>query len=322
MKEYGDTFLLGPFREFYRQVMRLRDQAVNGTWAEAAASASVYDADGVRKLGAAPSPWDEDDIPEVVYGADAAPTALALRPAASGGARPAPAGVPSADTYVMQSLCALLKRQEEQALRYGGTYGAEFYREAQYVMVALADEIFLNAKQWDGYRSWVSNLLESKLFGTHVAGEVFFQKLDRLLVERDPVYRDLAAVYLMALSLGFRGKYGGRDDGGQLERYRRQLFSFVFRRKPDLNSQTSQMFPEAYYHTVRDETKRKLQNPRAWLILLCAVVVAYVALTHGIWMKLTGRLFVANDCVRHTVAELNGTDVRKDEPPVKCASKP
>lgn len=323
MKEYGDTFLLGPFREFYRQVMRLRDQAVNGTWAAAAAAESVYDADEARRLSAGPSPWDEDDIPEVIYAPDASTTALVVRPAAaSGAAQPAPAGVPNADTYVMQSLCVLLKRQEAQALRYGGTYGAEFYKDAQYVMVALADEIFLNAKQWDGYRTWVSNLLETKMFGTHVAGEVFFQKLDRLLVERDPVYRDLAAVYLMALSLGFRGKYGGRDDGGQLERYRRQLFSFVFRRKPDLDSQSSPMFPEAYYHTLRDETKRKLQNPRAWLILLCAVVIAYVALTHAIWVKLTGRLFDVNDCIGGTITALDrGADARTAETRDKC-SKP
>ncbi|HEV7892260.1 MAG TPA: DotU family type IV/VI secretion system protein [Pyrinomonadaceae bacterium] len=335
MKEYGDTFLLAPFREFYREVIRLRRMVVTGAWA-AAPNAVPATADGAEgesvdlKSPAGTWVYFPDVIPErepetstsrgaawvsPPSGAQApwenahAHDANAPTPPASNGngsgngsngnTQLAPTDGMRASTFVWQRLVSLFERHEAQAWRYGGTYGAEFYKEAQYVMVALADEIFLNT-QWEGHRSWVSNLLESKIFRTHVAGELFFQRLDRMLVERDPVYRDLAAVYLMALSLGFRGKYRGRDDRGQLEHYRRQLFHFVFRREPELDS-PRQMFPEAYYHTLRDETKRRLQNPRAWIILLCAVVVAYVALTHGIWSKLTGRLFEVNERIHKTV---------------------
>lgn len=342
MKEYGDTFLLAPFREFYREVIRLRQMVVTGTWASAAgappaaAPATVEVPEGETadlKTPAGTWVYFPDVIPESEGGAsldaawvspqggaqaswENAPTHAGN--GSNGNTQLAPNDGMRASTFVWQRLVSLFERQEAQAWRYGGTYGAEFYKEAQYVMVALADEIFLNT-EWEGHRTWVSNLLESKIFRTHAAGERFFQRLDRLLVERDPVYRDLAAVYLMALSLGFRGKYRERDDRGQLEYYRRQLFNFVFRREPDLDSPTRQMFPEAYYHTLRDETKRKLQNPRAWLILLCAVVVAYVALTHAIWSKLTNRLFDVNDCIRDTVTNLNGgTDVRRDATRHKC----
>lgn len=328
MKEYGDTFLLAPFREFYREVIRLRRMVVTGAWAAAsnAVPATPESAEGEAadlKTQAGTWVYFPDVIPEPEGGATArgaawvSPQGGAQAPwetppthegngttpstsNGNGNTQLAPTDDMRASTFVWQRLVSLFERHEAQAWRYGGTYGAEFYKEAQYVMVALADEIFLNT-EWEGHRSWVSNLLESKIFRTHVAGELFFQRLDRLLVERDPVYRDLAAVYLMALSLGFRGKYRGRDDRSQLERYRRQLFHFVFRREPDLDSPTRQMFPEAYYHTLRDETKRRLQNPRAWIILLCAVVVAYVALTHGIWSKLTGRLFEANGRIQKTV---------------------
>ncbi|HVF44455.1 MAG TPA: DotU family type IV/VI secretion system protein [Pyrinomonadaceae bacterium] len=332
MKEYGDTFLLAPFREFYREVIRLRRMVVTGAWAAASnavpaipesaaegeaeelktqAGTWVYFPDvipepeggaaWVSPQGGAQAPWESPSAAREGNGpTHATPSGNGSGNGNGGNTQLSPTGDMRASTFVWQRLVSLFERQEAQAWRYGGTYGAEFYKEAQYVMVALADEIFLNT-EWEGHRSWVSNLLESKIFRTHVAGELFFQRLDRMLVERDPVYRDLAAVYLMALSLGFRGKYRGRDDRGQLERYRRQLFHFVFRREPDLDSPTRQMFPEAYYHTLRDETKRRLQNPRAWLILLCAVVVAYVALTHGIWSKLTGRLFDVNGRIQKTV---------------------
>jgi type VI secretion system protein ImpK len=317
MREYGDTFLLAPFREFYKEVMRLRQLVVDGTWASAASvRIDEYAADASSDFSAY-----GDDFPEVLH--DAEPVAGRgglLVPAASpaallGGGPDADAGgegaqLASADdaragSFVLQSLVTLLKRQEAQALRYGGTFGAEFYKEAQYVMAALADEIFLNTTEWEGSRSWVSNLLESRMFRTHVAGELFFQKLDRLLVERDPVFRDLAAVYLMALSLGFRGKYHRRDDRQLLKEYRSKLFQFVYRREPELDSPARQLFPEAYYHTLRDETKRRLPNPRAWIILLCAVVLAYITLTHAVWTKLTDRLFEENKQIQTTAGDMS-----------------
>ena len=323
MKEYGDTYLLAPFREFYREVMRLREMADTGALAAAADAAAEFKS---------PSSADDDYFPEVIpevepEGSLTRGSAWELKSASAswetpdsrdgskpsgangagdnGGAQLVPAGDMSESAYVLQSLVSLLKRQEAQALYFGGAYGAEFfYKEAQYVMVALADEIFLNTKKWDGGRTWVSNLLESRVFDSHFAGDYFFRKLDLLLEKRDPVYRDLAAVYLMALSLGFEGKYRDRDDRRQLERYRQQLFHFVFRRPTDLKAQARHYFPEAYDRTPRDETKRKLTNPRAWLILLCAVVIAYVALTHGVWSKLTARLFEVNARIQKTVDKM------------------
>lgn len=334
MREYGDTFLLAPFREFYREVMRLRRMLLSGAWVAPVAGAQPGEAEDLKAQtgtwvyfpdvipgteveeerdvraaawvappGGAPAPWDVPP-PHKANGGNGGNGSKASAPAEAAD-KLVPSDEIKVGTFVWQRLLSLFERQEAQAWRYGGTYGAEFYKEAQYVMVALADEIFLNT-QWEGRRFWVSNLLESKIFRTHVAGELFFQRLDRLLVDRDPVYRDLAAVYLMALSLGFRGKYRGQDDRGQLERYRRQLFHFVFRREPELENETRHVFPEAYYHTLRQETRRRMPNPRAWVILLVAVVLAYVTMTHGIWVKLTGKLFETNEQIERTVGELGG----------------
>src|SRR5947209_3942754 len=198
----------------------------------------------VAPPGGAGAPWDGPPHKANGGGGNGSKTSAP----AEAGDKLAPSDEIKVSTFVWQRLVSLFERQEAQAWRYGGTYGAEFYKEAQYVMVALADEIFLNT-QWEGQRFWVSNLLESKIFRTHVAGELFFQRLDRLLVDRDPV------------------------------------------------------FPETYYHTLRQETKRRMPNPRAWVVLLVAVVLAYVALTHGIWVKLTGKLFETNDHIERIVDE-------------------
>ena len=112
---------------------------------------------------------------------------------------------PQIGLRVWQRLVSLLEQQALTAGRSVGAYGAELYKEAQYVMAALGDEIFIRL-EWEGREAWRSNLIESRLFGTHAAGEVLFQRIEALLARRDPVWAEAAKVYLMTLSLGFRGK--------------------------------------------------------------------------------------------------------------------
>jgi type VI secretion system protein ImpK len=124
---------------------------------------------------------------------------------------------------------------------------------------------------------------------------LFFDKLDRLLRDRDPADRSLAAIYLSALSLGFRGKYHGLNDHGKLRRYRHELFTFVFRQPPDLTCDTKIAFPDSYVSNLRKEKRKKLTNPRVWLAVLAFVIVTYLAASHGIWLSLTSRLERVNN---------------------------
>ena len=189
---------------------------------------------------------------------------------------------------VWQNLLALFRRNAVQILRVAGK-PTDNYFEAQYVMAAFADDVFIHL-EWEGKRAWMSNLLETALFQSHVAGELFFEKLDRLLRERDPSTKSLAAVYLSALSLGFRGKYHGLNDHGKLRRYRMDLFDFVFRHPPDLLNKERVAFPQSYAQNLRKEKRRKLTNPRVWLLVLGLVILTYLAGSHVVWLRLTSRI--------------------------------
>lgn len=190
---------------------------------------------------------------------------------------------------VWQALLSVLEQQGLTAARRGGEYGAELYREAQYVMAALADEIFVHM-DWYGREAWNAHLLESALFQTHNAGDALFQRIDNVLKARDPVYAELGKVYLMALSLGFRGKYGGADDKGVLDQYRRQLFAFVFNRPTGLQDESKRLFAEAYAHTLDAGPGRRLPAARRWFVALVVVLVGLLALSHVIWTRATGDL--------------------------------
>lgn len=237
----GTSLLLNQFRDFYREVIRLKHMVQSGTWAFSPAQAAAEE-DGTR---AAATVW--------------------------------------------QQLLTMLERQTLASGPGAWEYRSEFYNEAQYIMAALADETFLHL-EWEGREAWNANLLEARLFRSHAAGELFFQRLERLLQTRDPVYTELAAVYLMALALGFRGKFWGVDDPGQLAHYRRQLFSFIFRRSPDLLNETKRLFPEAYAYTLEEGGARRLPDPRKWLVMVAVLVVLGGVFSHIVWQHLTADL--------------------------------
>ncbi len=199
----------------------------------------------------------------------------------------APEGTPvTGATAVSQRLLAHLENGAIEAARRGGAYGTALYREAQYVMAAVADEIFLHDLEWDGRNAWKDNLLETRLFQSYVAGERFFTKLEDVLESRDPVFAELGAVYLMALTLGFRGRYRDTEDGGRLEGYRRQLFYFVTRRQPGAEA-PAHMFAEAYGHRLAEGEAKKLPHMRRWVALLVLFFASYLLVSHILWRDLT-----------------------------------
>ncbi len=188
---------------------------------------------------------------------------------------------------VYNRLLSILERQVAQARSRGGEYGVAFYREAQYVMSALADEIFIHM-DWEGRHAWKSNLLEYRLFGTHNAGDLFFTKVDKLLKANDPAATEMAAIYLQALSLGFRGKYRDMDDKGMLEFYHRQLFKIIFQRDADLENEKRYLFKRPYSQILDSGKKEKIPYFRWWGIILFLLVIIYLLISFGVWQNLTG----------------------------------
>lgn len=293
--QQNESFLLGQFRDFYTEVIRLKQLI------ETSGGMTRKDAAPAEPLGlltnvaghgvTAKLPTLDPALLETLSGREKI-TSLAVR-----GTLDSTEEMKGEETpltlMVWQNLIALFRRNTVQILRAAGK-PTDNYLEAQYVMAAFADDIFIHL-EWEGRRAWMSNLLESALFQSHIAGEKVFQQLDRLLRDHDPAKKSLAAVYLSALSLGFRGKYHGLNDHGKLRRYRRELFDFIFRQPVDLLNESKIAFPDSYLQNVRQEKRKKLTNPRVWLAVLAVVLIAYLATAHGLWLNLTSRLEAAND---------------------------
>jgi type VI secretion system protein ImpK len=214
---------------------------------------------------------------------------------------PPPAGVEPAEgtpgqnmmisrpAAIWSRLELLLERQNIEASRITGPVGVEFHREALYVMAALTDETFVHL-DWEGRDYWLAHLFEARFFRSHFAGEGFFTRIDALVRRDDDPAAETATVYLMALALGFRGKYWGPEHENMVESYRNRLFFFVARRDPEIAESLKRLYPDAYRYTIQPGAPRSLPNPRRWMVVLGGTVLAWLIITQLLWSNLTSDL--------------------------------
>jgi type VI secretion system protein ImpK len=101
---------------------------------------------------------------------------------------------------------AELRRAEKDGVAKG--YSPEDVRLATTAVVAFLDESVLNSTN-SVFSDWSRMPLQQELFGHNVAGESFFENLDRLQNRSDSFdVADLLEIHCICLLLGFKGRYG------------------------------------------------------------------------------------------------------------------
>jgi type VI secretion system protein ImpK len=106
-----------------------------------------------------------------------------------------------------------LLRVAEQEARSRG-YSAEDVKQVIFALVAFLDESVLSSRN-PVFADWPRLPLQAELFGHQLAGEVFFQELQKALNRPEShEVSDLLEVYSLCLLLGFKGRYaaGGAGD--------------------------------------------------------------------------------------------------------------
>ncbi len=165
--------------------------------------------------------------------------------------------------------------------------GYHLYDAMRYVMVALADDAFLHLKaEWPGRARWLTNLLEKQIFGTQRAGAAFFDRIDELLASRDKSKEEVATAYLIALLLGFKGRFRG-DDEQELVSYRERLLYFVGLGQSNGMDPGKPMFPDAYAHTITNDATETMPDHRPYIYMVVATVILYFGAVHLTWHQQT-----------------------------------
>jgi len=160
-----------------------------------------------------------------------------------------------------------LRTAASQALAAG--YPAEDVKMATFATVAFLDESVLNLQN-PVFAGWLSKPLQEELFGTHIAGEVFFRHLEQLLGRNDSHdLADLLEVHYLCLLLGFGGRYSA-GNRGELSQVMNLIAEKIRRVRGQFGPLSpAWMLPPEKALVRADPLVRKL----GWLALACAILM-------------------------------------------------
>ena len=175
-----------------------------------------------------------------------------------------------------KSISFLLKDLEKTAKRCG--YSEEDIKATHYALCALIDETILNSR-WSFRSQWADQPLQLAYFNDYMAGERFFELLDRVR-QKGRRKVDLLEVFCMCLILGFHGKYKAQG-GEELADLTRSLMEEVNRYRGGLSNLAS-------HWKIPEEAVVQPANsiPRwAWIAGIAAVItVVLVFVVSKLWL--------------------------------------
>lgn len=120
---------------------------------------------------------------------------------------------PVADAEAFRQQIREALKTSIQSARDRGGYSPDDIRMATLAVVGFLDETILTLQN-PTFANWPGRPLQEELFGTHLAGEIFFENLRQLLGrENTAELADLLEVHYLCLLLGFRGRYSIGDRG-------------------------------------------------------------------------------------------------------------
>jgi type VI secretion system protein ImpK len=172
-----------------------------------------------------------------------------------------------------------------------------------YVMAAVADEILLHGPAWPGQETWSATLLEEALYGSRIAGEHIFRTAHELLAGQ--LSRPAAAVsVLLALMLGFRGRYHGTDDRGEIAVLKERLFGVIFHLPYPVEIDFHTLLSEGATRPLDQTSLRVLPSLRPWLMAILLLVMVYIVLGDALWRNAVSPILSTSESIIHTSAEL------------------
>jgi type VI secretion system protein ImpK len=157
-------------------------------------------------------------------------------------------------------------------------------KEAMYMATVLADEIFLNM-EWNGKKFWENNMLEQQFFGTQVAGETVFQKIDDFILEKHPLFLEKSEIYVKAFLLGFKGKFRGVDDEQEcIGLYLRKLLGIMAQHDMSVMNLDGYLFQKEYTYTIPSIHRKLLPDAAIITYISSFFVFMFLVISTVVWI--------------------------------------
>lgn len=126
--------------------------------------------------------------------------------------------------------------------------------DALFPVIAYIDECILTS-EWPNRSLWQKNSLQRHFFNTTNSGYEFYEQLNQLNRQGDD--RSVREIYLLCLSLGYKGRFFSPQDRPKIEEIR--IFNLSLLLPNDANKvfEKSTLFSDAYHEHDQLNTFRK-----------------------------------------------------------------
>lgn len=126
--------------------------------------------------------------------------------------------------------------------------------DALFPIVSFIDETILTSK-WKARSIWQKNSLQRHFFNTTNSGFEFYERLN--LLNRQGDDRSVREVYLLCLSLGYKGRYYSPSDKPKIEEIRVFNLSLLLPNDANKVFEKSTLFSDAYQERDQVNALRK-----------------------------------------------------------------
>lgn len=165
----------------------------------------------------------------------------------------------------------------------------EYVNDAHFAVVAMLDEAILTSED-PAKQDWAKSTLAEEMYQLRSAGEVFFERIERLRSNRDsPQLAQVLEIYYLCLLLGYEGRYavGNKADLKLLMDNLRERIDRVSAQTPGFSPDAALPPVEPSPAPLEDPLPAKLRVA-AIAALSAAAIIFLLAQIHLHWM--TGTL--------------------------------
>jgi type VI secretion system protein ImpK len=151
--------------------------------------------------------------------------------------------------------------------------------DSKYALAALLDEVIMKS-DWPGKSNWMDQSLQLRLFGEHLAGVNFFDRLARLR-QGGELNIPVLQLYFVCLQLGFQGKYA-LNQPEELKHLQNDLKNQIDLYQGGFNASLSSDLDK-----ISDSSQDNKQRVPIWAWF--AIVALVIGITYGVYgLRLNG----------------------------------
>ncbi len=167
----------------------------------------------------------------------------------------------------------LLINCQTQAVQAG--FSHDISSEALFPIVAYIDELILTST-WKERVLWQKNSLQREFFSTTNSGYEFYERLNKLNRQGDD--RSVREIYLLCLSLGYKGRYYSPQDRPKIEETRGFNLDLLLPNDSNKVFEKSTLFCDAYQVQDQINVSRKTRINLVPVFAITPVVVVAATL--------------------------------------------